>query len=112
MGISPSRFYYQQTSEEEEDAEEEEEDPEEDRKSIKDEESEVPKSPEPPPAPALAPTEGAPMQAGGQPSGSFICEMPNCGAVSICVVPALGGVRVMQPCLVLRAKDVWQRPAT
>lgn len=69
------------TSEEEEDAEEEEEDPEEDRKSIKDEESEVPKTPEPPPAPALAPTEGAPMQAGGQPSGSFICEMPNCGAV-------------------------------
>lgn len=74
------------TSEEEEDAEEEEEDPEEDRKSIKDEESEVPKSPEPPPAPALAPTEGAPMQAGGQPSGSFICEMPNCGADCRCHV--------------------------
>ncbi|XP_034377491.1 transcriptional-regulating factor 1 isoform X8 [Arvicanthis niloticus] len=70
------------TSEEEEEAEEEEEDPEEDRKSIKEEESEVPKSPEPPPAPALAPTEGPPMQAvGQQPSGSFICEMPNCGAV-------------------------------
>ncbi|ERE88919.1 transcriptional-regulating factor 1 isoform 1 [Cricetulus griseus] len=69
------------TSEEEEEAEEEEEDPEEDRKSIKEEESEVPKSPEPPPVPALAPTEGPPMQAVGQPSGSFICEMPNCGAV-------------------------------
>ncbi|XP_051008807.1 transcriptional-regulating factor 1 isoform X3 [Acomys russatus] len=69
------------TSEEEEEAEEEEEDPEEDRKSIKEEESEVPKSPEPPPAPALAPTEGPPMQAVGQSSGSFICEMPNCGAV-------------------------------
>ncbi|CAH7213766.1 transcriptional-regulating factor 1 isoform X6 [Phodopus roborovskii] len=69
------------TSEEEEEAEEEEEDPEEDRKSIKEEESEVPKSPEPPPVPALAPTEGPPMQAIGQPSGSFICEMPNCGAV-------------------------------
>ncbi|XP_076413821.1 transcriptional-regulating factor 1 isoform X10 [Peromyscus maniculatus bairdii] len=69
------------TSEEEEEAEEEEEEPEEDRKSIKEEESEVPKSPEPPPAPALAPTEGPPTQAVGQPSGSFICEMPNCGAV-------------------------------
>ncbi|XP_005072432.1 transcriptional-regulating factor 1 isoform X7 [Mesocricetus auratus] len=69
------------TSEEEEEAEEEEEDLEEDRKSIKEEESEVPKSPEPPPAPALAPTEGPPVQAVGQPSGSFICEMPNCGAV-------------------------------
>ncbi|XP_055469268.1 transcriptional-regulating factor 1 isoform X3 [Psammomys obesus] len=69
------------TSEEEEEAEEEEEDPEEDRKSIKEEETEVPKSPEPPPAPALAPTEGPPMQAAGQASGSFICEMPNCGAV-------------------------------
>ncbi|XP_075836973.1 transcriptional-regulating factor 1 isoform X16 [Microtus pennsylvanicus] len=69
------------TSEEEEEAEEEEEDPEEDRKSIKEEESEVAKSPEPPPVPALAPTEGPPLQATGQPSGSFICEMPNCGAV-------------------------------
>ncbi|XP_051008808.1 transcriptional-regulating factor 1 isoform X4 [Acomys russatus] len=74
------------TSEEEEEAEEEEEDPEEDRKSIKEEESEVPKSPEPPPAPALAPTEGPPMQAVGQSSGSFICEMPNCGADCRCHV--------------------------
>lgn len=69
------------TSEEEEELEEEEEDPEEDRKSTREEESEVPKSPEPPPGPALAPTEGPPLQALGQPSGSFICEMPNCGAV-------------------------------
>ncbi|KAL1771493.1 transcriptional-regulating factor 1 isoform X1 [Sigmodon hispidus] len=69
------------TSEEEEEAEEEEEDPEEDRKSIKEEESEVSKSPEPPPVPAVAPAEGPPIQATGQPSGSFICEMPNCGAV-------------------------------
>ncbi|XP_030784380.1 transcriptional-regulating factor 1 isoform X2 [Rhinopithecus roxellana] len=69
------------TSEEEEELEEEEEDPEEDRKSTKEEESEVPKSPEPPPVPVLAPTEGPPLQALGQPSGSFICEMPNCGAV-------------------------------
>ncbi|XP_045861262.1 transcriptional-regulating factor 1 isoform X7 [Meles meles] len=69
------------TSEEEEELEEEEEDPEEDRKSTREEESEVPKSPEPPPGPALAPAEGPPLQALGQPSGSFICEMPNCGAV-------------------------------
>ncbi|KAM4834589.1 transcriptional-regulating factor 1 isoform 2-T3 [Thomomys bottae] len=69
------------TSEEEEEVEEEEEDLEEDRKSPKDEESEVPKSPEPPPVPVLATTEGPPLQALAQPSGSFICEMPNCGAV-------------------------------
>ncbi|XP_029799282.1 transcriptional-regulating factor 1 isoform X6 [Suricata suricatta] len=69
------------TSEEEEELEEEEEDPEEDRKSTREEESEVPKSPEPPPGPVLAPTEGPPLQAVGQPSSSFICEMPNCGAV-------------------------------
>ncbi|XP_077911458.1 transcriptional-regulating factor 1 isoform X6 [Halichoerus grypus] len=69
------------TSEEEEELEEEEEDPEEDRKSTREEESEVPKSPEPPPGPVLAPVEGPPLQALGQPSGSFICEMPNCGAV-------------------------------
>ncbi|XP_012874554.1 PREDICTED: transcriptional-regulating factor 1 [Dipodomys ordii] len=69
------------TSEEEEEVEEEEEDLEEDRKSPKDEESEVPKSPEPPPVPVLTVTEGPPLQALSQPSGSFICEMPNCGAV-------------------------------
>ena len=62
---------------------EEEEDLEEDRKSTREEESELPKSPEPPPGPVLAPTEGLPLQALGQPSGSFICEMPNCGAVSV-----------------------------
>ncbi|XP_032959328.1 transcriptional-regulating factor 1 isoform X5 [Rhinolophus ferrumequinum] len=69
------------TSEEEEELEEEEEDPEEDRKSTREEESEAPKSPEPQPGPVLAPAEGPPLQALGQPSGSFICEMPNCGAV-------------------------------
>ncbi|XP_047589605.1 transcriptional-regulating factor 1 isoform X6 [Lutra lutra] len=74
------------TSEEEEELEEEEEDPEEDRKSTREEESEVPKSPEPPPGPALAPSEGPPLQALGQPSGSFICEMPNCGADCRCHV--------------------------
>nr|XP_045246833.1 transcriptional-regulating factor 1 isoform X8 [Macaca fascicularis] len=76
----------ERTSEEEEELEEEEEDPEEDRKSTKEEESEVPKSPEPPPVPVLAPTEGPPLQALGQPSGSFICEMPNCGADCRCHV--------------------------
>uniref|UniRef100_A0A8C8ZQG0 Transcriptional regulating factor 1 n=1 Tax=Prolemur simus TaxID=1328070 RepID=A0A8C8ZQG0_PROSS len=74
------------TSEEDEELEEEEEDLEEDRKSTKEEESEVPKSPEPPPVPVLAPTEGPPLQALGQPSGSFICEMPNCGADCRCHV--------------------------
>ncbi|XP_053078766.1 transcriptional-regulating factor 1 isoform X7 [Acinonyx jubatus] len=74
------------TSEEEEELEEEEEDPEEDRKSTREEESEVPKSPEPPPGPVLAPAEGPPLQALGQPSGSFICEMPNCGADCRCHV--------------------------
>ncbi|XP_057350092.1 transcriptional-regulating factor 1 isoform X11 [Manis pentadactyla] len=74
------------TSEEEEELEEEEEDPEEDRKSTREEESEVPKSPEPPPGPVLAPTEGPPLQALGQPSGSFTCEMPNCGADCRCHV--------------------------
>ncbi|XP_077657986.1 transcriptional-regulating factor 1 isoform X9 [Urocitellus parryii] len=74
------------TSEEEEELEEEEEDLEEDRKSTKEEESEPPKSPEPPPVPVLAPTEGPPLQALGQPSGSFICEMPNCGADCRCHV--------------------------
>ncbi|XP_058162719.1 transcriptional-regulating factor 1 isoform X4 [Dasypus novemcinctus] len=69
------------TSEEEEELEEEEEDLEEDRKSTKEEESEAPKSPEPPPVPALAPAEGPALQALGQPCSSFICEMPNCGAV-------------------------------
>ncbi|XP_037698364.1 transcriptional-regulating factor 1 isoform X8 [Choloepus didactylus] len=69
------------TSEEEEELEEEEEDLEEDRRSTKEEESEAPKSPEPPPVPALAPVEGPALQVLGQPCGSFICEMPNCGAV-------------------------------
>ncbi|XP_057554385.1 transcriptional-regulating factor 1 isoform X7 [Hippopotamus amphibius kiboko] len=74
------------TSEEDEEVEEEEEDPEEDRKSTREEESELPKSPEPPTGPVLAPTEGPPLQALGQPSGSFICEMPNCGADCRCHV--------------------------
>ncbi|KAM6183948.1 transcriptional-regulating factor 1 isoform 2-T2 [Erethizon dorsatum] len=74
------------TSEEEEELEEEEEDPEEDRKSTKEEESEVQKSPEPPPVPVVAPTEALSLQAPGQPSGAFICEMPNCGADCRCHV--------------------------
>ncbi|XP_059966156.1 transcriptional-regulating factor 1 isoform X7 [Mesoplodon densirostris] len=69
------------TSEEDEEVQEEEEDPEEERKSTREEESELPKSPEPPPGPVLASAEGPPLQTLGQPSGSFICEMPNCGAV-------------------------------
>ncbi|KAM8777102.1 transcriptional-regulating factor 1 isoform 7-T8 [Rhynchonycteris naso] len=75
-----------QTSEEEEELEEEEEDQEEDRKSTREEESEVPRSPEPQPGPVLAPAEGPALQALGQPSGAFICEMPNCGADCRCHV--------------------------
>ncbi|XP_028902919.1 transcriptional-regulating factor 1 isoform X2 [Ornithorhynchus anatinus] len=67
------------TSGEEEDLEEED-DLEEDRKSIKDE-SEMQKSPEPPPIPLVAPMELPPLQSLVHPSVSFICEMPNCGAV-------------------------------
>ncbi|XP_036725547.1 transcriptional-regulating factor 1 isoform X6 [Balaenoptera musculus] len=74
------------TSEEDEEVQEEEEDPEEDRRSTREEESELPKSPEPPPGPVLASAEGPPLQALGQPSGSFICEMPNCGADCRCHV--------------------------
>ncbi|XP_066104525.1 transcriptional-regulating factor 1 isoform X9 [Saccopteryx bilineata] len=74
------------TSEEEEELEEEEEDQEEDRKSTREEESEVPRSPEPQPGPVLAPAEGPALQALGQPSGAFICEMPNCGADCRCHV--------------------------
>ncbi|XP_045049100.2 transcriptional-regulating factor 1 isoform X4 [Desmodus rotundus] len=74
------------TSEEDDELEEEEEDQEEDRKSTREEESEVPKSPEPQPGPVLAPAEGPPLQALSQPSGSFICEMPNCGADCRCHV--------------------------
>ncbi|XP_015092926.1 transcriptional-regulating factor 1 isoform X5 [Vicugna pacos] len=74
------------TSEEEEEVEEEEEDPEEDRKSTREEETELLKSPEPPPGPVLAAAEGPPLQVLGQPSGSFICEMPNCGADCRCHV--------------------------
>ncbi|XP_030726598.1 transcriptional-regulating factor 1 isoform X3 [Globicephala melas] len=81
------------TSEEDEEVQEEEEDPEEDRKSMREEESELPKSPEPPPGPVLASAEGPPLQALGQPSGSFICEMPNCGADCRChVTPFLSQV--------------------
>lgn len=64
----------------------------------------MPKSPEPQPGPVLAPAEGPPLQALSQPSGSFICEMPNCGAVSVSV--SSGGLGLGGPdgwlCLALR----------
>lgn len=94
-----------QTSEEEEELEEEEEDPDEDRKCTQEVESEVPKSPEPPPGPNLAATEGPPMQALSQPSSSFICEMPNCGAVSVAVSSG-HLVRATGLCLNLGNKEV------
>ncbi|XP_074920458.1 transcriptional-regulating factor 1 isoform X3 [Chelonoidis abingdonii] len=68
------------TSGEEEDLEDEEE-MEEERKSVKEEESEIQKSPEPPPIALGAPVDLPPLQSLTFSAASFICEMPNCGAV-------------------------------
>ncbi|XP_039388709.1 transcriptional-regulating factor 1 isoform X4 [Mauremys reevesii] len=68
------------TSGEEEDLEDEEE-MEEERKSVKEEESEMQKSPEPPPIALGAPVDLPPFQSLTFSAASFICEMPNCGAV-------------------------------
>ncbi|XP_067421128.1 transcriptional-regulating factor 1 isoform X2 [Emydura macquarii macquarii] len=68
------------TSGEEEDLEDEEE-MEEDRKSVKEEESEMQKTPEPPPIALGATVDMPPLQSLTFSSASFICEMPNCGAV-------------------------------
>ncbi|XP_050807725.1 transcriptional-regulating factor 1 isoform X4 [Gopherus flavomarginatus] len=68
------------TSGEEEDLEDEEE-MEEERKSVKEEESEMQKSPEPPPIALGAPVDLPPLQSLTFSAASFICEMPNCGAV-------------------------------
>ncbi|XP_065256680.1 transcriptional-regulating factor 1 [Emys orbicularis] len=68
------------TSGEEEDLEDEEE-MEEERKSVKEEESEMQKSPEPPPIGLGAPVDLPPLQSLTFSAASFICEMPNCGAV-------------------------------
>ncbi|XP_019404967.1 PREDICTED: transcriptional-regulating factor 1 isoform X2 [Crocodylus porosus] len=64
----------------EEEVLEDEEEVEEDRKCVKEEESEIQKSPEPPPIP-LAPIDLPPLQSLSLSAASFICEMPNCGAV-------------------------------
>lgn len=58
---------------------------EEDRKCVKEEESEIQKSPEPPPIP-LAPIDLPPLQSLSLSAASFICEMPNCGAVRVFAV--------------------------
>ncbi|XP_073195136.1 transcriptional-regulating factor 1 isoform X3 [Lepidochelys kempii] len=68
------------TSGEEEDLEDEEE-MEEERKYVKEEESEMQKSPEPPPIALGAPVDLPPLQSLTFSAASFICEMPNCGAV-------------------------------
>ncbi|XP_019371944.1 PREDICTED: transcriptional-regulating factor 1 isoform X6 [Gavialis gangeticus] len=64
----------------EEEVLEDEEEVEDDRKCVKEEESEIQKSPEPPPIP-LAPIDLPPLQSLSLSAASFICEMPNCGAV-------------------------------
>ncbi|KAM7173158.1 transcriptional-regulating factor 1 isoform 3-T7 [Macrochelys suwanniensis] len=68
------------TSGDEEDLEDEEE-MEEERKSVKEEESDMQKSPEPPPIALGAPVDLPPLQSLTFSAASFICEMPNCGAV-------------------------------
>ncbi|TFK03040.1 sulfotransferase 6B1-like [Platysternon megacephalum] len=68
------------TSGEEDDLEDEDE-MEEERKSVKEEESEMQKSPEPPPIALGAPVDLPPLQSLTFSAASFICEMPNCGAV-------------------------------
>ncbi|KAJ7407051.1 transcriptional regulating factor 1 [Willisornis vidua] len=61
----------------EEEVLEEDEEIEEDRK----EEREMQKSPDPPPIPLVGPIDLPPLQGLPLSSSSFICEMPNCGAV-------------------------------
>ncbi|NWR93197.1 TREF1 factor, partial [Furnarius figulus] len=61
----------------EEEVLEEDEEIEEDRK----EESEMQKSPDPPPIPLVGPIDLPALQGLPLSSSSFICEMPNCGAV-------------------------------
>ncbi|XP_044528480.1 transcriptional-regulating factor 1 isoform X2 [Gracilinanus agilis] len=68
------------TSEEEEEIEDED-DLEEDRKSAKDDDPDVQKSPDPPPITLVAPIDLPSLQSLTPSSASFVCEMPNCGAV-------------------------------
>lgn len=56
---------------------------EEERKYVKEEESEMQKSPEPPPIALGAPVDLPPLQSLTFSAASFICEMPNCGAVGV-----------------------------
>ena len=68
---------------------EEDEEIEEDRK----EEREMQKSPDPPAIPLVGPIDLPALQSLSLSSSSFICEMPNCGAVRVCLVSliAAGG---------------------
>ncbi|XP_020832492.1 transcriptional-regulating factor 1 isoform X6 [Phascolarctos cinereus] len=68
------------TSEEEEDIEDED-DLEEDRKSTKEDDPNVQKSPDPPPITLVAPIDLPTLQSLTPSSVSFVCEMPNCGSV-------------------------------
>ncbi|XP_074024133.1 transcriptional-regulating factor 1 isoform X5 [Numenius arquata] len=66
----------------EEEVLEEDEEIEEDRK----EEREMQKSPDPPPIPLVGPIDLPALQSLSLSSSSFICEMPNCGAVCVPVL--------------------------
>lgn len=66
---------------------EEDEDIEEDRK----EEREMQKSPDPPPIPLVGPIDLPALQSLSLSSSSFICEMPNCGAVCVLLYLIAGG---------------------
>ncbi|XP_043855670.1 transcriptional-regulating factor 1 isoform X2 [Dromiciops gliroides] len=68
------------TSEEEEDVEDDD-DLEEERKSTKEDDPDVQKSPDPPPITLVAPMDLPTLQSLTPSSVSFVCEMPNCGAV-------------------------------
>lgn len=76
-----------QTSGEEEVLEEDEE-IEEDRK----EEREMQKSPDPPAIPLVGPIDLPALQSLSLSSSSFICEMPNCGAVRVFGIFNIGKV--------------------
>lgn len=85
--------YLFQTSGEEE-ALEEDEEIEEDRK----EEGEMQKSPDPPAIPLVGPIDLPALQSLSLSSSSFICEMPNCGAVRVFGIFNGGGCCILVNC--------------
>ncbi|KAM6459637.1 transcriptional-regulating factor 1 isoform 6-T12 [Liasis olivaceus] len=68
------------TSGEDEELEGEEQN-EEEKKSVKEEDAEIQNSPDPPPVAVASPINPPSLQSLGLPVTSFICEMPDCGAI-------------------------------